>query len=102
MKSTISVATFLTAMVTVSALTARRNATSTVIGRIGDFQPRGTIRIVGEQFNPAGFTLTLRDTTFEGFAAGSAPHVGALVSVRYRMVGERRPVADRVRLLKVR
>ena len=78
-----------------SALADRRAPQRIVSGTIREF-------VAGEWLSVAAYTtdlpITLRETTaYEGRPAAIKP--GARVTVWYRSVGERRFVADKVRVL---
>jgi hypothetical protein len=56
-----------------------------------------SIAVANEQTGPKGFRIGLRNTLYEGDVA--TIRSGVRVTVWYRNVGERSPVADRVRVL---
>jgi hypothetical protein len=76
-----------------SARAARHVITGTVTEWHGD----KLIRVANEQTVPRGIEITLRDTVCDGDPAEITP--GVRVTVWYRSVGERRPIADKVRVL---
>jgi hypothetical protein len=66
-------------------------------GVVVDYRPGESITVANEQTGARGISMVLRDTVFDGLTpAAVKPGLG--VAARYRMVGERRPVADRVRV----
>ena len=76
-----------------SGRTGRRVITGAVI----EWQPGETITVVNEQTDPRGVQVVLRDTLYDGRPGAIKP--GVRVSVWYRGVGERLPIADKVRVL---
>ena len=80
-----------------SVLAQRRAAPSTVTGTIAEFEAGQWLSLASEG-SGRGFRIALREgTDYEGSSA--AIKSGVRVSVSYRSVGERRPVATKVRLL---
>lgn len=73
---------------------ARRQRTFT--GTVREWRAGESITIVTEQTGLPGFTARLRNTRFEGQRDQIA--AGTNVTIWYRMVGESRPVADKVRI----
>lgn len=79
-------------------ITDRHKARMGVItGTVVVAQVGRSISVVNEQTDPQGFGITLRDTVYEGDRAAIKP--GARVTVWYKSVGERHPVASKVRVL---
>jgi len=68
-----------------------------VTGTVAHLQSGESISVVNEQTDPAGVPIALRRGTI--YENREALRVGARVTVEFRSVGERRPVADRVRVL---
>jgi hypothetical protein len=86
------------AFVALSELADRGSATLWVIsGTVTEFQVGEVIRVACEQTDPKGIEIALRKTVYDGDPADITPGVG--VTVWFRSVGERRPVADKVRVL---
>lgn len=76
-----------------------------VSGVVTSVQPREWIAVANESTDPAGFQIVVRgDTQYEGLER-ERPFEGITrgirVTVWYRTVGERRPVATKVRVLPV-
>jgi|SRR5918993_2675374 hypothetical protein len=86
------------AVVALSLLADRgsRGQPSTVTGIVTEWRPGESIRVANDQTDPH-FRIALRHTTYEGNVTSLKP--GVRVTVWYRSVGERLPVADRVRVL---
>ena len=86
------------AFVVLSALADRRAPQRIVSGTIHEFEAGEGLSVATHTTDPKGFPIALRDTTaYEGSPAAIKP--GARVTVWYRSVGERRFVADKVRVL---
>jgi hypothetical protein len=66
-------------------------------GTIIEWQVAELIAVANEQTDAGGVRLALRETVYEGDAGAIKP--GVRVTIWYRSVGERRPVADKVRVL---
>ncbi len=93
-------ASLLVAFVVLSALGYRGAPQHIVTGTIGEFATGQWIALANEQTHPGGFRITLRETTaYEGNPA--AFRTGTRVTVWWRSVGERRFVADKVRVLQI-
>ena len=67
-----------------------------VTGIVADWHAGHFISVVNDQTNPGGMRLVLRDTVYDGDRTAIAR--GVRVTVWYRSVGERRPVAAKVRV----
>jgi hypothetical protein len=67
-----------------------------VTGTVTEWGAGESIKVVNESTDPQ-FRIRLRDTVYEGDASSIAP--GDRATVWYRSVGERLPVAVRVRVL---
>lgn len=97
------VVAIIVAIVALSELTVRRVPTRTLSGTLIEYLPNEAIGLGGDALDPNGVRMSLRERTrFEGFPTSEAGPVltpGARVEVSYRTVGERRPVAVRVRRL---
>jgi hypothetical protein len=96
-----SVCAFITttavAFVVISALGDRRGTPqSRMAGTVLEFHPGEWLSFTNEQTDPTGIRITLRDTTVY---EGAAIEPGAVVTVWYRSVAERRPVADKVHVI---
>jgi hypothetical protein len=83
-----------------SGLSTRRVVTGTVV----EFHAGEWISVVNDTTDPTGLRIALRDTTaYQGreheFVDPVGIKPGVRVSVWYRSVGERRPVADTVLVL---
>lgn len=95
----------LVAFVGLSIFADRGAATQRVTGSVADLQAGDWISVASEQTGPKGFAIALRETTaYEDQHRNSTLDLAAIrpgvrVTVWYRSVGERRPVADRVRVL---
>jgi hypothetical protein len=86
------------AFVVLSTLADRHAPQRIVTGTIREIEAGEWLSVATHTTDPKGFPIALRETTiYEGTAA--AFQAGARVTVWYRNVGERRFVADRVRLL---
>jgi hypothetical protein len=86
------------AFVVVSTLPDRRSVPSVITGTVGAYVAGEWIAISNETTDPRGVHVTVRDTTaFEGDPALIKP--GIRVTVWYRSAGERRPLADKVRVV---
>lgn len=76
-----------------------------VTGTVAKFQAREWMSVVNETTDPTGLQIALRNTTvYEDREHDDTPNLetiepGVRVTVWYRSVGERRPVADKVRVL---
>jgi hypothetical protein len=69
-----------------------------VTGTVKEYVAGEWISVVNETTDPTGFTIALRETTaFDGDVALIKP--GLRVTVSYRHVAERRPLADAIRVL---
>jgi hypothetical protein len=81
------------------SLVADRSASGhrTIAGTVVGWEPGESITIRNEQTDPGGVEIRLRsNTSYQGDRI--AP--GVVAQVWYRSVGERRPVADRVRVIR--
>lgn len=67
-----------------------------VTGTVTEWRPGEYLRVSNDGIDPH-FRITLRDTVYEG--SRDRIRAGVRVTVWYRSVGERLPVADRVRVL---
>ncbi len=86
------------AFVALSALADRPPAQHIVSGTIREFEAGEWLSVATHTTDRRGFAITLRETTgYEGSPAAIKP--GARVTIWYRSVGERRFVADKVRVL---
>ena len=86
-----------TAFMAVSVLSDSRAPQLVITGTVLEWHAAESITVANEQTGPQGNRIILRDTFYEGDAAGIKP--GVRVTVWYRSIGERRSVADKVRLL---
>jgi len=92
------IASLVVAFVVVSGLADRgRGGVRVIAGTVTEWQVDAFISVACEQTDPAGIRIVLRKTIYEGDPWTVKP--GARVTVWYRSVGERRPVADKVRVL---
>jgi hypothetical protein len=74
---------------------AERSQGGVIAGAVIEWLPGESIRIVNQQTDSNGVHFSLRDdTVYEGDV--NAIHSGDRVTVWYRIVGERLPVADKV------
>lgn len=86
------------AFVVASALADRGRDQRVVTGTVGEYAAGEWISVVNETTDPMGFQIALREATaFEGDPALIEP--GARVTVWYSSAAERRPLADRVRVV---
>jgi hypothetical protein len=93
------IASLVVALLVVSALTDMRSAQRVLTGTVGEHVAGEWISVANQTTDPMGFQITVRKTTaFEGDPALIKP--GIQVTVWYRSVGERRPLADRVRVVR--
>jgi len=90
---------FLVAFVGLSLVTDRvARVEHSVTGTITAWRAGQSITVSNEYTDPAGIEMTLRSTTtYDGDK--HRLNAGALVTVWYRSVGERRPIAERVLVL---
>jgi hypothetical protein len=92
------VASLLIAFVVLSALADRHAPQRIVTGTIRQSEAGEWLSVAVYERDPTGFQLALRETTaYERSPAAVKP--GARVTIWYRSVGERRFVADKVRVL---
>lgn len=81
-----------------SVLADKRATQRSVTGTVTEFRASEWISVANDQTGRRGFPIAVRESTaYEGTRAAIKP--GARVTVWYRSVGERRSVADRVRVL---
>jgi len=93
-------ASLVVAFVLLSALAYKGAPQHSATGTIVEFEADQWIAVASERTNPKGFQIALRKTTiYERSQTALKP--GIRVTVWYRGVGERRFVADRVRVLPV-
>ena len=91
-------ASLVVAFVVVSALADRGRVQRVVTGTVGAYVAGERITVANETTDPMGFQIALRDTTaYEGDPAAIKP--GIRVTVWYRSAAERRPLADKVRVV---
>jgi hypothetical protein len=91
-------ASLVVVFVVLSVLADSRATQRIVTGTIGEFEVGEWMSVANETTDPMGFQIALRETTaYEGSPAVIKP--GVRVTVWYRSVAERRPVADKVRVL---
>jgi ABC-type metal ion transport system substrate-binding protein len=91
-------ASLIVAFVVLSALADRRSPQRIVTGTTREFEAGQWLSVATHTTDPKGVPIALRETTaYEGSPAAIKP--GARVTVWYRSVGERRFVADKVRVL---
>ena len=87
------------AFVVVSVLADGGATPRVVTGTVTKFEAGEWMSVANQRTDSIGFPIALRATTvYEGNPAVIKP--GARVTVRYRSVGERHPVADEVRVLR--
>ena len=81
------------------SLVADRSASGqrVITGTVTEWRAGESIAIANQQTDPEGFGIRLRNTVYEGDTA--TIRFGVRVRIWYRTVGERHPVADRVRVL---
>jgi hypothetical protein len=93
------VASLVVAFVAASALGDRGRVQRVVTGTVGEYVAGERISVANETTDPTGVQIALRETTaIEGDPALIKP--GVRVTVWYRNVAERRPLADKVRVLE--
>src|SRR5688572_13489445 len=91
-------ASLVVAFVALSALADRHAPQHIVSGTIREFEAGEWLSVATHTTDLKGFPIALRETTgYEGSPA--AIKLGARVTIWYRSVGERRFVADKVRVL---
>jgi hypothetical protein len=90
-------ASLVVAFIVLSVLADRRAPQRIVTGTIREFEAGEWLSVAIYTTDPTGFPIALRETAYEGSPAAIKP--GARVTVWYRSVGERRFVADKVRVL---
>ena len=94
------IASLVVAFVVLSVLAYRGAPQHVVTGTIRESEAGEWLAVATHTADPKGFQIALRETTgYEGSPAAIKP--GARVTVWYRSVGERRFVADKVRVLPV-
>jgi hypothetical protein len=94
-------ASLVVAFVVLSALADRHAPQRVVIGTIREYEAGEWLSVATHTTDSKGFPIALRETTdYEGSPAAIKP--GAHVTIWYRGVGERRFVADRVRVALTR
>ena len=92
------IASLVIGFVVLSALAYRGAPQRITTGRVVQFEAGEWIAVAKEESDPKGFQIALRGTTsYEGTT--EALQTGVRVTVWWRSVGERRFVADRVRVL---
>ena len=92
------VASLVIALVAASALSDRGGVQHIVTGTVGEYIAGERISVANETTDPTGVQIALTNTTaFEGEPALIKP--GVRVTIWYRNAGERRPLADKVRVL---
>lgn len=91
------VASLVVALVVLSVLADSRATQRIVTGTVTEAEAGEWMSVANEQTDPEGFPITLRETVYEGDPGAIKP--GVRVTVWYRSVGERRFVADKVRVL---
>jgi hypothetical protein len=91
------VASLVVALAVVSALTDGGLKQHALTGIVGEYHPGDWISVGNETTDPRGVQITLRKTT--AFEGDPAIEPGIRVTVWYRSAAERRPMADRVRVL---
>ena len=65
-------------------------------GTVREWKAGESITVASDQTDPAGFTARLHKTRYEGRTDQIAK--GSNVTIWYRIVGESRPVVDKVRV----
>ena len=91
-------ATLVVAFVVLSLLADRGAAGQRVItGTVTEWQVAELIAVANESTDPGGVRIALRETVYERDPRAIKP--GSRVTVWYRSVGERHPVADKVSVL---
>jgi hypothetical protein len=91
-------ASLVVAFILLSVLADRGAPQRTVTGTIREFEAGEWLSIAIYGTDPKGFPIALRETTaYEG--SPIAIKTGARVTIWYRSIGERRFVADKVRVL---
>jgi hypothetical protein len=89
------IASLVIAFVMLSVLIDNGATQRVVIGTVGEFEPGEWMSVANDSTR---VRLALRETTvYDGNTAAIKP--GVRVTVWYRSVAERRPVADKVRVL---
>jgi hypothetical protein len=90
-------ASLVVAFIVLSVLADRSAPQRIVTGTIREFEAGEWLSVATYRTDPKGFPIALREmTAYEGSPAAIKP--GARVTVWYRSVGERRFVADKVRV----
>ena len=90
------IASLILAFVVLSAQAGHRATQRIITGTVSEFHAGEWMSVAYEGADPE-FRIGLRKTAYEG--SPSAIKRGVRETVAYRAVGERRPVADYVRLL---
>jgi hypothetical protein len=91
-------ATLFVVFVVLSLLADRGAARQRVItGTVIEWQVAEMIAVANEQTDPEGVRIALRETVYHRGPSAIKP--GIRVTVWYRSVGERRPVADKVSVI---
>ena len=92
-------ATLFVAFVVLSLLADRGGAgqRGVITGTVIDWQAAQLIAVARDRRDPRGIRIALRETAYDGDPRVIKP--GTRVTVWYKSVGERRPVADKVSVL---
>ena len=91
-------ATLFVAFVVLSLLADRgADGQRVITGTVIDWQAAQLIAVARDRRDPRGVQIALRETVYDGDPRVIKP--GTRVTVWYRSVGERRPVADKVSVL---
>lgn len=83
--------------VLVSVFSSKHATPYTLTGTVVEYEAGRRITVASEQTDPGGVQFVLRETDYEGDPSLIGP--GVRVRVWSRSLGERRSVADRVRVL---
>jgi hypothetical protein len=68
-----------------------------ITGNVIEWKAGQLISVVNEQTDPDGVSMALRDTAYESDPGAIKP--GVQVTIEYKLLGERRPVATRLTVL---
>jgi hypothetical protein len=90
-------AMLLVAFVVISSLADRgANRERVITGTVVEWRADQSIKVVNQASDPRGFQIALRNTIYDGDPAAIRP--GVRVTVWFKLVGERAPLAARVQV----
>ena len=90
-------ASLFAAFMALSVLADRGAPQQVLTGTVSEIEAGEWLSVANETSDPMGTRIALRETVYERERAAIKP--GVRVTVWFRTIGERRPVADKVRIL---